>query len=329
MAYRGSIRLRLLVVIVATVLAATACGGGGSAGGGGKTGGGSLAAIDLSGQTFTVGSKEFTEQLILGQIAIQALQATGATVNDKTGIQGTTNVRIAMTSNQIDMYWEYTGTGWTVHLGHTTADAAKDSAQLYQAVAAEDGTKNKIKWLDPAPMNNTYAIATAQGRGQQLGVTDLSSLAALAGRDPAQATVCGAAEFLTRDDGLPGLEKTYGFTLQKSSVAEVDLGVIYTRVPTGNPCNFGEVFATDGRIAANKLEIVPDNKNFFVDYNVAMTMRQDVFDKNPKLADVFNPIAAKLTTETVRGLNERVDVNGEEPADVAKDFLTKNGFIGG
>ena len=167
-------------------------------------GGGSLGAVDLSGKTFTVGSKEFTEQLILGQIAIQALQATGATVNDKTGIQGTTNVRKALTSNQIDMYWEYTGTGWTVHLGHTTADAPKDPKELYQAVASEDSAKNQIKWLNPAPMNNTYAIATAQGRGQELGVTDMSSFAALAGRDPAKASLCGAAEFLTRDDGLPG-----------------------------------------------------------------------------------------------------------------------------
>ncbi len=332
MALRGSIRPRLLAALAVVALAVTACGGsgGGTAGGGGAGGGGgSLGAVDLSGQTFTVGSKEFTEQLILGQIAIQALQATGATVNDKTGIQGTTNVRQALVSNQIDMYWEYTGTGWTVELGHTTADAPKDSKKLFQAVAAEDLAKNKIKWLDPAPMNNTYAIATAQGREQQLGVTDMSSYAALANRDPAKASLCGAAEFLTRDDGLPGLQKAYGFTLPQSSIAEVDLGVIYTRVPKGDPCNFGEVFATDGRISANKLEIVPDDKNFFVNYNVAMTMRQDVFDKNPKLAEVFNPIAAKLTTETMRGLNERVDVNGELPADVAKDFLTQNGFIGG
>ena len=330
MAHRGSIA-RLLAAIAATALAITACGGGGSPSGGSASGGGggSLGAVDLSGKTFTVGSKEFTEQLILGQIAIQALQATGATVNDKTGIQGTTNVRTAMTSKQIDMYWEYTGTGWTVHLGHTTADAPKDPKALSEAVASEDSAKNQIKWLDPAPMNNTYAIATAQGRGQELGVTDMSSFAALAGRDPAKATLCGAAEFLTRDDGLPGLQKAYGFTLPQSSIAEVDLGVIYTRVPRGDPCNFGEVFATDGRISANKLEIIPDNKNFFVNYNVAMTMRQDVFDQNPKLADVFNPISAKLTTEAMRGLNERVDVNGEQPADVAKDFLTQNGFIGG
>jgi osmoprotectant transport system substrate-binding protein len=319
-------RTRLFAMIVATLFVASACGDDG--GGGGSAGGGSLGEIDLSGASFKVGSKEFTEQLILGHIAIRALEATGATVEDKTGIQGTANVRTAMTSNEIDLYWEYTGTGWTVHLGHTTADAAKGSEPLYEAVKAEDLQQNKIAWLEPAPMNNTYAIATAKGRGEELGVSNLSEYAELAGSKPDDATFCGAAEFLTRDDGFPGVEKAYGFELPQDKIAEVDLGVIYTRVPDGDPCNFGEVFATDGRISANDLEIVEDDKGFFVNYNVAMTTRQDVLDQNPKLAEVFNPIAAKLTTDLVRQLNERVDVNGELPDEVAEDFLKTNGFIG-
>ncbi|MCW2631400.1 MAG: hypothetical protein JWR88_362 [Pseudonocardia sp.] len=311
--------------MVAAALVVAGCSG--SSGGGGASGG-SLASIDLKGQTFKVGSKEFTEQLVLGQIAKQALEATGATVEDKTGIQGTANVRKALTANEIDMYWEYTGTGWTVHLKHTTADAPKDSKALYEAVRTEDLAKNKVAWLQPAPMNNTYAIATAKGRGAQLGVTNLSDFAKLVASRPDQATVCAASEFLTRDDGFPGLAKTYGFTLPKDRIAEVDLGVIYTRIPAGDPCKFGEVFQTDGRILANNLEIINDDKNFFVNYNVAMTVNQAVLDKNPKLADVFNPIAAKLTTEVMRELNERVDVKGELPEAVAKDFLQKNGFIG-
>ena len=315
----------LLTLMVAAALVAAGCS---SSSGGGGAGGGSLASIDLKGKTFKVGSKEFTEQLVLGQIAIQALQATGATVEDKTGIQGTANVRKALTANEIDMYPEYTGTGWTVHLKHTTADAAKDPKALYEAVKTEDLQANNVAWLEPAPLNNTYAIATAKGRGQELGVKNLSDFAKLAAEKPDQATVCAASEFLTRDDGFPGLAKTYGFTIPKERIAEVDLGVIYTRIPAGEPCKFGEVFQTDGRILANNLELIDDDKNFFVDYNVAMTVNQAALDKSPKLADVLNPIAAKLTTEVMRELNERVDVKGELPEVVAKDFLQKNGFIG-
>lgn len=314
---------RLLALVAAVLLAVAACGGGGSAPGRS----GSLAAIDLSTATFKVGSKEFTEQLILGQIALQALKATGAKVEDKTGITGTTNVRAALTSGEIDMNWEYTGTGWTVHLKHDAAQAPKGSDALYAQVAKEELAASKVTWLKPAPANNTYAIATAQGRGQQLGVTNMSEYAKLAGTDPAKATLCAATEFLTRSDGLPGLEQTYGFKLPGSSTVEVDLGIVYTQVPTGARCNFGEVFATDGRIGANKLEIIPDDKNFFVPYNVAMTIRQDVAEKNPTLAQVFEPISAKLTTDVLRGLNEKVDVVGELPEDVAKKFLQDNGFI--
>src|SRR5918996_6120352 len=108
---------RTVAALAVAALAVTACGGGGGAGGGvgGGGGEGSLAAIDLSGASFTVGSKEFTEQIVLGEIAVQALEATGATVGTLTTITGSTNVRTALTAGEIDMYWEYTGTGWTTH----------------------------------------------------------------------------------------------------------------------------------------------------------------------------------------------------------------------
>ncbi|MGH3565001.1 MAG: glycine betaine ABC transporter substrate-binding protein [Pseudonocardia sp.] len=322
---RRANRARLFAVLAAAALAVTACGGG--AGGGGGASGGSLGAIDLSGASFTVGSKEFTEQIVLGEIAVQALQATAADVGELTSITGTTNVRTALTAGQIDMYWEYTGTGWTNHLQHTTADAAKDPEELYQAVAMEDLAKNKVAWLEPAPLNNTYAIATAQDRGRQLGVTNLTEYAALVARDPAQARMCAAAEFLTRDDGLPGLERTYGFDLAPDAVAELELSLVPPQVASGQNCNFGEVFATNGDVAANELAIVEDDKQFFVAYNAAMTVRQDVFDQNPRLAEVFGPISQQLTSDVMRGLNEQVEVGGELPEEVAEKFLRDNGFI--
>ena len=127
-------------------MVAVGCGGGGTSG-----------EVDLSDANITVGSKEFTEQLILGQMSIMVLENAGATVKDQTRLAGSVAVRKALTSGQIDMYWDYTGTGWIVYLGHTKP--IEDSQKQYEAVAKEDLKENGIEWLPPAPANNTYAIA--------------------------------------------------------------------------------------------------------------------------------------------------------------------------
>ncbi len=304
---------------------AVALSGCGSSGGGGNA---DTSKDSLSGATFTVGSKEFTEELVLGQIAIQALEHAGATVKDETGITGTTNVRKALTTGQIDMYWEYTGTGWTTLLGHDAGSAPKESGQLFDAVAKEDKQKNDIVWMPMAEANDTYAIATSKSTADSTGVTTLSDYAKLANDDPKKASLCAASEFLDRADGWPGVEKTYGFKLPKSAITEVDLGIIFTRVPKGSPCKFGEVFSTDGRIPANDMQVLDDDKNFFVHYNVALTVRQSVYGKHSKqLGEIFDPIAEKLTTEELTNLNSEVDVKGLPPKAVAEKWLKDNGFI--
>ncbi|HZZ51061.1 MAG TPA: glycine betaine ABC transporter substrate-binding protein [Pseudonocardia sp.] len=319
-------RTRILGSLLAALIAVglAACGTGGM---GRPAGTGSLRAFNLTGAEFTVGSKEFTESLVLGQITIRALQAVGAKVHDETGIQGTSNVRIALTSGQIDMYWDYTGTGWTTLLGHTPDQAPKDSAALFQAVQSEDLRKNQVRWLPPAPLNNTYAIAAARANAQRLGVRTLSDYARLAGTNPAQASMCIASEFLTRDDGWPGVEKTYGFTLPPTYIQVLDAGVIYTQIPTGQRCVFGEVTASDARVASNQLQVLQDDKHTFVLYNAALTIRDDVYRRYPQLAAIFAPISAKLTDDVVRQLNLRVDIAGDLPEQVAQDFLLRNGFI--
>jgi osmoprotectant transport system substrate-binding protein len=122
--------------------------------------------VSLSGLEITVGSKEFTEQLILGQIAIQALEAAGATVTDRTGLAGTDATREALESGEIDAYWEYTGTGRVVHLGHE--EPIPDSQKQYEAVAQEDLAKNRIRWLKPAPRSGEGGHAG----GRQPGLAD-------------------------------------------------------------------------------------------------------------------------------------------------------------
>ena len=207
----------------------------------------------LSGSSFKVGSKEFTEQLILGQITIQVLEDAGADVSDETGLVGSNTVRAALISGDIDMYWEYTGTGWINHLGNT--QPLKDAREQYDAVAKADLEKNGVVWLDPAPFNNTYGIATSSENATALAVTKLSDLAPLQQSNPDAFTLCAAAEFLARDDGLPGLEAAYGFTFG-SKISELELGLVYASVDKGDPCKFGEVFATAGQIAALGLTVL-------------------------------------------------------------------------
>ncbi|NDL57230.1 glycine betaine ABC transporter substrate-binding protein [Phytoactinopolyspora mesophila] len=282
---------------------------------------------ELGDLTITVGSKEFTEQRILGQIAIVALEAAGADVRDETGIEGTPAVRSALETGEIDLYWEYTGTGWSAILGHEIAEAPTDTQELYEAVREEDA-ENGIIWFDPAPVNNTYAIASAPGVASGLGVSTLSDYADLVRDNPEEASLCAAAEFLVRDDGLPGMEETYDFEMPSGQVEEMELGIIHTRLPQSDPCNFGEVFATDGQIITNELEVLEDDQGAFPPYNLAVTVREDVYDEaGEALEELFNPITAALTDELLREMNARsADDPGFED-EIAEEFLRDHGFI--
>ena len=310
--------IRLILVIAALVLPVAACGGDDGGGGGGGDGG------QLAGKTFTVGSKEFTEQLILGHITKQVLEANGAKVNDQIGLAGTVVARKALTSGEIDMYWEYTGTGWITHLGKTKP--IPDPQRQYEAVAKEDEAKHGIVWLDPAPANNTYAFAVRSEDKEKLGVETLSDVGTLISERPQDATLCIGTEFATRDDGLPGVEKAYGFDWPTNQLKKMQEGVIYQQVDKG-ACEFGEVFQTDGRIAALELTLVEDDKNFFPVYNPALNVRKDVLDENPELRDIFAGVAEKLDTETLQQLNAQVDVEGLPEDEVAKTWLEDEGLI--
>lgn len=132
--------------------------------------------VDLSGASFTVGSKEFTEQLILGHLTMLVLEEAGADVRDRTGLVGSTTVREALLSGDIDMYWEYLGTGWVTYLDNT--EAIPDVDEQYEALQAADEA-NGVAWLPPAPFNNTYAIAMTEERADELGISTISEMAEL------------------------------------------------------------------------------------------------------------------------------------------------------
>jgi osmoprotectant transport system substrate-binding protein len=317
-------RRPILVTLSAVTLATAGCGLNSNVT---TAEGGSIAKnASLKGVTVTVGSKEFTEQLVLCHITSLALQSAGATVRERCGLQGSNTTRTALTSGSIDMYWEYTGTAWINYLKQTKP--IDNSAQQYQAVAQQDLAKNHIKWLTPAPANNTYAIAAKAGTAQALGVASLSDYARLVRSNPAKASMCVASEFASRSDGLPGLEKAYGFTVPKSSLASLAEGAIYNGIAKGKPCNFGEVDTTDGRIKVLGLNVLKDDKNFFPVYNPALTLPESLYQKHPDLAKIADPIARALTTPVLQKLNGDVDIKGQDPADVAKTWLQSNGFIG-
>jgi osmoprotectant transport system substrate-binding protein len=308
----------LLATATATLLLATGCGGDTSA----ST---SSAGNELKGATFTIGSKDFTESIVLGQITLDLLKAHGATVKDKTNIKGSVTTRQALTSGDIDMYWDYTGTGWISYLKHTAPIA--DAAKQYTAVRDEDLKKNKIVWLTPAPLNNTYALAVEQSTATKLGLNKLSDVTALAKSDPSKATFCLESEFSTRDDGWPGVKKTYGIDVPSSNVKMLDTGLIYDQTAKGKACTFGEVFTTDGRIKSLKLKVLTDDKSFFPVYNASLTLPKSVTDKYPDIAKIIAPVAAKLTNDTMVKLNADVDVDGLTPAEAAKQWLDAEGFL--
>jgi osmoprotectant transport system substrate-binding protein len=279
----------------------------------------------LAGQTIVVGSKDFTENIVFGHLTMLALKAAGANVTDRTNIKGSVNTRKALLAGEVNAYWEYTGTAWITYLNHT--DPIPDSQQQYDSVVKEDREKNNVVWAKTAAANNTYAIAVRADKAKEWNLKTVSDLAGFLKSHPADATFCLESEFAGRNDGMPGMTKKYGMNVPRGNIKIVDTGVVYTETQKGSACNFGEVFTTDGRISNLKLVPLEDDKKFFPIYNPALTINGATAAKYPSLATLLDPITAKLDDETIRKLNERVDVKGEPVAQVAADWMKQQGFI--
>ncbi|GAA2616184.1 glycine betaine ABC transporter substrate-binding protein [Streptomyces axinellae] len=278
----------------------------------------------LQGAKLTVTSKEFTEQIILGQIMGLAFQAAGAQVVDRTSIQGSIGAREAVRGGTADGMYEYTGTGWITYLGNTAP--VTDPHQQWLAVRKADRA-NGIVWLAPSRLNNTYALAVNDRLQRKYGVRALSDVAALSRKRRAAATVCVENEFASRDDGLTGMEKAYGMRIPSGNVSKMSGGVVYTQAAKGSPCAFGEVFTTDGRIKAMRLNILRDDKHFFPNYNAAPEMNAATMRKYPRIAQVLAPVTRALDNKVARELNAKVDVEGQDPHQVAKDWMAEKGFL--
>jgi osmoprotectant transport system substrate-binding protein len=278
----------------------------------------------LKGASLVITSKNFSENIILGEMIGLAFKAAGASVLDRTNITGSVGAREAVESGQADAMYEYTGTAWITYLGHTTP--VKDPRAQWRAVRDED-LRNGLTWLAPSTLDNTYSLAIGGRDNAKYRLRTLSDVAALARRDPKALTLCVENEFASRQDGLPGMLRAYGMSAPSSRIQKMDAGIIYTQVNDSGSCLLGEVYTTDGRIRSMGLAVMRDDRSFFPHYNAAPEVYSKAIREHPAIADLLNPISARLTTAVAQQLNARVDVDGQDPHDVAKDWLLKEGFI--
>jgi osmoprotectant transport system substrate-binding protein len=316
---------KFAVLAAVSALTLTACSSDSEAGGSEQ--GDTVAGVNsLSGISLTVGSKDFDEALVLGEMLVQAFGAAGAEVGNQVGLGGTSVARTALTSGEIDVYPEYNGTGWAVHLEQE--DPSFDSVQLTADVKELDLEKNNIVWIGRSPFNNTYGFVSSPEVTEANGGPFTTQTFMEYVRDNPDATVCMETEYPDRPDGLILTEEATGIEMPDAQVSILDTGVIYTET-ANNVCTFGEVYTTDGRIPALDLTLVQDTGINIV-YNVSATMRGETYDQAP---DQFEAIVAAilepLDNDVMAELNKRVSADGEEASAVAKDFLVTNGIIAG
>ncbi|MEW6179647.1 MAG: glycine betaine ABC transporter substrate-binding protein [Chloroflexota bacterium] len=265
-----------------------------------------------------VASKDFTEQFILGEMYAQLLEANGFKVERKLNLGGTPIAQKALESNEIDLYPEYTGTGLLTVL---KLPVNTDPAAVYNTVKNEYESRFKLVWLDPAPMNNTQAVAMKRSKAQELGIQTISDLVAQA----SNLIMVGPPEFQEREDGLPGMRKVYG-DFNFKEYKSVDPGLRYQAINEGQ-ADVTVAFGTDGEIAAFDLIVLRDDKGLWPPYQVAPVIRKDVLDANPQIAEILNSLAPLLTDEVMQKLNYEVSGNQREPADVAREFLQQQGLL--
>ncbi|MBN9734479.1 glycine/betaine ABC transporter substrate-binding protein [Pseudonocardia sp. P1] len=310
---------------MAAVTALTLAGCGGLDASGPSASGGSLAeAGNLEGVNYIVGGKNFDEQLVLCEITVAALESVGGNVTPRCNLGGTDVARQALLSGDINIYWDYTGTAWASFFKET--QRIPDDNELYRLVSERDLQENQLVWLDKANFNNTYAFAVNGEKAQQENLNTLSDMAAYinAGKP---GKVCVETEYNSRDDGLRGLQQTYGFQVGGDRLDVLATGAIYQATTDGD-CMFGLVFTTDGRIPGLGLKVLDDDKKYHVTYNAAPIVREETYNQNQAIRQVMAPIAAALDYQTMLSLNGKVSSEGQDARTVARDWLTEKGFTG-
>src|SRR6266496_3536313 len=248
----------------------------------------------------TVGSKDFTENILLAYMAEMALSAAGADIVDLSDIKGSNSSRQALLNGQTDVTWEYTGTGWINYQGNELPVPGGEKAQ-YEATAKADEEKFGVSWLNYSPLNDQYGFAVTEAYGAQNNLKTTSDLAA-----------------------FPAAVKAYGF--QNPQVKNFGIGTIYSAVSSGT-CPIGEIFTTDGRISGLKLRVLEDDKKAFPQYNAVATLRTGFLKDHPDVRGPLETVSAAIDNEQMIELCKQVDVDGRDPGKVAHDWMLSKGFI--
>lgn len=279
----------------------------------------SLRAVSSGGDSIVVGGKNFTEQDVLVHLMASLIEEkTDLSVTRKPFLGGSQVTHNALVSGDIDLYPEYTGTGWTSVLKEKPI--VGEPELTYKQVKAAYEQKFQVTWLEPIGFNNTYTLAMRKDRADQQGIETFSDLA-----KKSPEFVLGAThEFLERPDGYSGLEKVYGMKFKE--VKGLDAGLTYSAVKEGTT-DANDAFSTDGRIQAFNLKVIVDDKHFFPPYYAAPVIRMDTLEAHPELTEVLNLLAGKIDDKTMSILNGKVDLEGKQARVVAEEWLKEVGLM--
>jgi len=276
-----------------------------------------------------VSSKIDTEGALLGNVIKQVLEANGIAVTDKISLGATPIVRGAITAGEIDIYPEYTSNAGFFY--NVSEDAAwKDAKAAYEKAKQLDYDNNKIVWLTPAPANNTWAVAIAKDVADANNIKTFSDFGKyVAGGG--EVKLAASAEFVNSASALPAFQAAYGFELKPEQLIVLSGGdtaaTIAAAAQKTDGANAAMVYGTDGAIASANLVVLDDDKGVQPVYEPAPIIREEVLKANPQIEELLKPVFEKLDLATLQTLNGRIQVNGEAAADVAKDWLTQNGFL--
>jgi osmoprotectant transport system substrate-binding protein len=297
-----------------SLLLAVACG---NVGGSGESDSG-------GGPTITVGSKNFTEQYILGNMYAQALEANGFNAETKLDLGSEQIADKALQEGQIDLYPEYTGTALVAIVPYkgdpTDLSTPKETYEAAKKGYAERDPADTM--LTPAPFNNTYGIFVRKPVAEDEGITNLEQLSEAS----PNLTFISYSEFQDRSDGYPNVKKNYpAFDFEQIEIVN-QLGLRYSGLESGEG-DVGVGFTTDGQLTSDQLVVMKDPKSIWPFYYPAPVVRSDVLKKNPKVEKILNEVSASLDVETMRELNGKVDLDQEDPEDVAAEHLEEAGIV--
>lgn len=276
-----------------------------------------------------IGSKIDTEGSLLAQVIIQMLEDNGLEVVDKSQTGTTQIVRTALLSGEIDIYPEYTGNG-AFFFDETDSAIWKDAEAGYLRVKMLDKEANNVEWLEPAPADNTWAIAIPKTLAEQENIRTLDDLAGYV-NDGGYLKLAGSEEFVTSPVALPAFQEAYGFTLSQDQLLTLAGGnTAQTEKAAAegqSGVNAAMAYGTDGSLAALNLVVLSDPRGVQPVYEPAPIVRGEVLEEHPEIADILKPVFESLNLVTLQTLNAKIALEGQDAADVARDYLTAEGFL--